>query len=293
MTLNQPIVGMASTPTGNGYWLVASDGGIFAFGDAAFHGSTGAMHAEPADRRHGRDAHRRRLLARRLRRRHLLLRRRARSSARPAPCTLNQPIVGMAATADRQRLLVRRRRRRHLLLRRRRASSASPAPRPQPADRRHGLRPRRLRGRHRRPRHEVGASRLQPSAAATGGARVRDAAGRHGAGRFGRNRRRPTPARSRWRSRRPRAARRSPAPTNPKSAVAGVATFAGCNINQPGTYTLTATDGTLTSAESSSITITIGPAAKFGFTHPAERRRQLASRSPRSPWCRCKTSAAT
>ena len=32
--LNQPIVGMAATPTGKGYWLVASDGGIFAFGDA-------------------------------------------------------------------------------------------------------------------------------------------------------------------------------------------------------------------------------------------------------------------
>ena len=31
---------MASTPTGQGYWLVASDGGIFAFGDAGFHGST-------------------------------------------------------------------------------------------------------------------------------------------------------------------------------------------------------------------------------------------------------------
>jgi hypothetical protein len=55
MTLNRPIVGMASTPSGNGYWMVASDGGIFSFGDAAFHGSTGAM-------------------------------------------TLNRPIVGMAAT---------------------------------------------------------------------------------------------------------------------------------------------------------------------------------------------------
>ena len=44
MRLNKPIVGMASTPSGNGYWMVASDGGIFAFGDAAFHGSTGAMH---------------------------------------------------------------------------------------------------------------------------------------------------------------------------------------------------------------------------------------------------------
>ena len=32
---------MAATPTGNGYWLVASDGGIFTFGDAGFHGSTG------------------------------------------------------------------------------------------------------------------------------------------------------------------------------------------------------------------------------------------------------------
>ena len=30
-------------PSGNGYRLVASDGGIFAFGDATFFGSTGAM----------------------------------------------------------------------------------------------------------------------------------------------------------------------------------------------------------------------------------------------------------
>ncbi|MFZ4516605.1 MAG: S1 family peptidase [Acidimicrobiia bacterium] len=41
--LNQPIVGMARTPSGNGYWLVASDGGIFAFGDAKFLGSTGSL----------------------------------------------------------------------------------------------------------------------------------------------------------------------------------------------------------------------------------------------------------
>jgi hypothetical protein len=33
-----------ATPTGGGYWLVASDGGIFAFGDAKFAGSTGAIH---------------------------------------------------------------------------------------------------------------------------------------------------------------------------------------------------------------------------------------------------------
>ena len=41
--LNKPIVGMASTPDGKGYWLVASDGGIFTFGDAGYYGSTGAM----------------------------------------------------------------------------------------------------------------------------------------------------------------------------------------------------------------------------------------------------------
>jgi len=35
------IVGMASTPDGKGYWEVASDGGIFTFGNAAFYGSMG------------------------------------------------------------------------------------------------------------------------------------------------------------------------------------------------------------------------------------------------------------
>ena len=34
---------MAATPDEKGYWLVASDGGIFAFGDAGFFGSTGGM----------------------------------------------------------------------------------------------------------------------------------------------------------------------------------------------------------------------------------------------------------
>ena len=41
--LNEPMVGMAPTPDGRGYWEVASDGGIFAFGDAGFHGSTGSL----------------------------------------------------------------------------------------------------------------------------------------------------------------------------------------------------------------------------------------------------------
>ena len=41
--LNQPIVGMTVTPDGGGYWMVAADGGIFAFGDAGFYGSAGAL----------------------------------------------------------------------------------------------------------------------------------------------------------------------------------------------------------------------------------------------------------
>ncbi|HVA44735.1 MAG TPA: hypothetical protein VNF50_14730, partial [Acidimicrobiales bacterium] len=39
-----PIVGMAATPDGKGYWLVGADGGVFSFGDAGFYGSDGAAH---------------------------------------------------------------------------------------------------------------------------------------------------------------------------------------------------------------------------------------------------------
>ena len=41
--LNAPIVDIAATPSGRGYWLLGADGGIFSFGDAAFYGSTGAI----------------------------------------------------------------------------------------------------------------------------------------------------------------------------------------------------------------------------------------------------------
>ena len=41
--LAMPIVGIFTVPGKDGYWLVASDGGIFSFGDAAFYGSTGAL----------------------------------------------------------------------------------------------------------------------------------------------------------------------------------------------------------------------------------------------------------
>ena len=59
LTLNKPIVGMAASPDTTdagsntacnsgplgpgGYWLVASDGGVFAFGNAPFLGSTGCL----------------------------------------------------------------------------------------------------------------------------------------------------------------------------------------------------------------------------------------------------------
>jgi hypothetical protein len=39
-----PVVGMASTPDGAGYWLVGSDGGVFSYGDAGFYGSAGGLH---------------------------------------------------------------------------------------------------------------------------------------------------------------------------------------------------------------------------------------------------------
>ena len=95
--LNQPIVGMAPTPSGKGYWLVARDGGVFCFGDAKFFGSTGAMRLNspvlgltPTSTGKGywlyaRDGG------------DLLLRRREVLRARPAAMRLNRPIVGMAA----------------------------------------------------------------------------------------------------------------------------------------------------------------------------------------------------
>ncbi len=43
LQLAQPVVGLASTASGNGYYEVATDGGIFSFGDARFFGSTGAI----------------------------------------------------------------------------------------------------------------------------------------------------------------------------------------------------------------------------------------------------------
>ena len=46
LPLNAPMVGMEANPDGTGYWTVASDGGVFSFGDAPFLGSEPG---QPAD----------------------------------------------------------------------------------------------------------------------------------------------------------------------------------------------------------------------------------------------------
>jgi uncharacterized protein YkwD len=46
LPLHQPIVGIAATPSGLGYWRVAADGGVFTYGNAQFYGSTGGIHLE-------------------------------------------------------------------------------------------------------------------------------------------------------------------------------------------------------------------------------------------------------
>lgn len=54
--------------------------------------------------------------------------------------------------------------------------------------------------------------------------------------------------------------------SNPRSAVAGTATFAGCKISKPGSYTLTATASGITAAVSTTLVISAGPASKLVFT---------------------------
>ena len=74
--LSAPIVAIAASKAGNGYWLVAADGGVFAFGDAPFHGSA-VDRAHLADHGDRVRPDRARLLPARGRRRRVRLRRRA------------------------------------------------------------------------------------------------------------------------------------------------------------------------------------------------------------------------
>ena len=73
--LNQPIVGMAMAPDNGGYWLVAADGGVFSLRHGAVLRLDRGHPPQPAHRRDGRHARRRRVLARGGRRRRVFLRR--------------------------------------------------------------------------------------------------------------------------------------------------------------------------------------------------------------------------
>jgi hypothetical protein len=42
--LAAPIVAMAATPDGDGYWLVGADGGVMSYGDARYFGGAGTLH---------------------------------------------------------------------------------------------------------------------------------------------------------------------------------------------------------------------------------------------------------
>ena len=132
-----PIVGMAATPDGGGYWLVASDGGVFAFGDAGFYGSTGGialnrpivgMAATPDGGGYWLVASDGGVFAFGD----------AAFYGSTGGIVLNQPVVGMASTPGRRRLLAGGLRRRRLRLRRRRLLRLDRGDRPQPADRGHG-----------------------------------------------------------------------------------------------------------------------------------------------------------
>ena len=119
--LNEPIVGMASNPSTGGYWEVASDGGIFAFG-APFVGSTG----EPSlGRSHRGDGVSRPAVLGSIGRSDrtaasVALRGDAHLLGSMGGRILNSPVAGMAATPSRCRVPAGGFRRRHLCLRRRR-----------------------------------------------------------------------------------------------------------------------------------------------------------------------------
>ncbi len=125
--INEPAVDVTDTPNGKGYWLSARDGGIFTFGNAAFYGSTGALHLNApivgmASTPDGKG--------------YWLVASDggiftfgdATFYGSTGAIHLNAPDRGHGLDARWQGLLARRLRRRHLHLRRRRASTARRAP---------------------------------------------------------------------------------------------------------------------------------------------------------------------
>ncbi len=137
-----------------GYWMVASDGGIFAFGHAGFFGSTGGTHLNQPIVGMAVHARRSRLLAGGRRRRPLRLRRRrllrvdGRDPAQPTH-------RGHGGHARRSRLLAGGRRWRPLRLRRRRLLRVDGRDPAQPTHRGHG-------GHARRSRVLAGGGRRRP-----------------------------------------------------------------------------------------------------------------------------------
>jgi hypothetical protein len=99
VTPAEPFAAIASTSTGDGYWVAAEDGGVFAFGDAAFFGSIGSTNlnepivgiaSTPDDRGYwlvGRDGG-------------VFAFGDAEFYGSASSTNLNQPIVGIAASAD-------------------------------------------------------------------------------------------------------------------------------------------------------------------------------------------------
>ena len=257
LRLNRPIVGMASTPSGHGYWLVASDGGIFSYGDAAFHGSTGGivlnrpivgMTSSPSG--HGywfvaADGG-------------IFSYGDARFHGSAGSDVLNQPIVGMAATAtgagywfvaaDGGIFSYGDATFRGAGALTAAVVSMAPAAPAIPI-----VLPATKLAFTTQPGHATGGAAFstQPAVTvqrATGATVTTDTSAVHLA------------------ITTPGGATLSCTNASSRRAVAGVATFAGCRIDKPGTYTLTATDSALTSAVSASTTVTIGAAAKLAFT---------------------------
>ncbi len=71
--------------------------------------------------------------------------------------------------------------------------------------------------------------------------------------------------------------------SNPVNAVGGIATFAGCRINKSGTYTLTATSPSMTSAVSSTVTIYVGPPASITIVTGDNQRARSGTAVPVAP----------
>ena len=136
--LKQPVVAMASTPSGQGYWLVARNGAVFTFGDAKLHGSAASLH--PTQPVVG--------IARTptgngywivLHNGNVFPFGDARSYGNTVNRNLAQPIVGIGADTFWTRLLARRRHRQRLPVRRREVLRLTRSQEPRAADRRdHG-----------------------------------------------------------------------------------------------------------------------------------------------------------